>query len=46
MNVGVLPLRRSILSSSLVSLLMTSFGVQYPLSAYKSATPLSLLQYF
>jgi hypothetical protein len=32
--------------SSLVSLLMTSFDVQYPLSAYKSATPLSLHQHF
>jgi hypothetical protein len=32
--------------SSLVSHLMTSFGVQYQLSAYKSATPLSLHQHF
>ena len=32
--------------SSLVSLLMTSFDVQYLLSTYKSATPLSLHQHF
>ena len=32
--------------SSLVSLLMTLFDVQYPLSAYKSDTPLSLHQHF